>query len=62
MEYTALEGQKQARWPIHPSRPHKVVNMHEPTNSKLMDPFHWIEASMSEEDKTLFKREEEEYY
>jgi RNA polymerase-interacting CarD/CdnL/TRCF family regulator len=35
--------------------------MHEPTNSKIVDPYHWV-MTMSEEDKNLFKREEEEYY
>ena len=61
MSEMAIEGQKIARWPIHPSRPHKVLNMHEPTNNKIVDPYHWIQ-NMSEEDKNLFKREEEEYY
>lgn len=36
--------------------------MHEATNSKLIDPYHWIQVSMSDDDKKLFKREEEEYY
>ena len=35
--------------------------MHEPSNNKIVDPYHWIQ-NMSEEDKNLFKREEEEYY
>jgi len=39
---TAKEGLKMARWPIHPRRPHKVENMHEPSTSKLIDPYHWI--------------------
>jgi len=61
MSEIALEGQKLARWPIHPARSHKVQNMHEPTNSKIVDPYHWVQT-MSQEDRNLFKREEEEYY
>jgi hypothetical protein len=39
---TAKEGLKMARWPIHPRRSHKVENMHEPSTSKIIDPYHWI--------------------
>ncbi len=42
MTEAAIEGQKIARWPIHPARPHKLQNMHEPTNTKIVDPYHWI--------------------
>lgn len=42
MNEAAQEGQKIARWPIHPQRPHKITNMHEPTTAKLVDPYHWV--------------------
>jgi hypothetical protein len=35
--------------------------MHEPTNTNLVDPYHWVQ-NMTVEDKELFKREEDEYY
>jgi|LauGreDrversion4_2_1035121.scaffolds.fasta_scaffold471911_1 hypothetical protein len=35
--------------------------MHEPTTTKLNDPYHWV-REMTAEDRDLFKREEEEYY
>jgi pyruvate-formate lyase-activating enzyme len=57
----AQEAQTIARWPIHPKRPYKVQNMHEPTTSKLNDPYHWV-REMTAEDRALFKREEEEYF
>jgi hypothetical protein len=62
MAEAALEGQKIARWPIHPQRIHRVNNMHEPSTSKMVDPYHWIQVSMTAEDRNLFKREEEEFY
>lgn len=36
--------------------------MHEPSTSKMVDPYHWIQVSMTAEDRNLFKREEEEFY
>jgi len=61
MNQAAQEAQTIARWPIHPKRPYKVQNMHEPTTSKLNDPYHWV-REMTAEDRALFKREEEEYF
>ena len=61
MNQAAQEAQSIARWPIHPKRPYKVQNMHEPTTTKLNDPYHWV-REMTAEDRDLFKREEEEYY
>lgn len=62
MEEAARAGLKAAHWPIHPQRPHRVQNMHEPSNSKVVDPYHWMGPQMSKEDRDLFLREETEYY
>ena len=35
--------------------------MHEPTTTKLNDPYHWV-REMTDDDRALFMREEEEYY
>lgn len=35
--------------------------MHEPTTTKLVDPYNWVQ-NMTDADKSLFKREEDEYY